>query len=47
LKREYLETLPAGTTHLPMNIRPADGFIIVTVSSESTGTQNYKLQIAK
>lgn len=47
IKREDLETLPAGTTRLPMNIRPADGFIIVTVSGESTGPQNYKLQIAK
>ena len=47
LKSEHLELLPVGTTHLPMSIRPADGFVIVTVGNEATGTHKYKLQIAK
>ena len=47
LKLERLESLPVGTTLLPMANNPADGFIIVTISNASKGTQNYKLQIAK
>ena len=43
----HYESLPVGTTRLPMAISPSNGIIIVTVNCEAMGTRNYKLQITK
>lgn len=44
----HIESIPAGTTHLPVSLNPADGLIIVRVSSpQRSKTSHYKLQIAK
>lgn len=41
------DSLPEGQLTLPPSVRPSDGIVIVRVSSPTTGTKTYKLQIAK